>query len=888
MTAPPAEDPDPVQPIAELFTRSASALWATTYNVDLALVNEFLLPRLGATPLNVTVLADGRRLARSLAQVGSERVDTLAAVNRRWLLRGVRPAGPAFHPKSYLAVTARTATLLVGSGNLSLGGLDEGREVFTTFRSGTADGDRAIATWRSWVRRLVRQLDDVVLTERFADLEQRLPAPGRGTADGAGSVLLHNLDTPFVDQLTAVTPAPGVDELHLAAPFYDRDAEAVARLVRELAPHRVTVYLGATTSVDGRTLRGALAGRDVRFCGLEPDEFTHAKLVGVVVGDRGWLLSGSANLSRVALLRSVADRGNVELAVLTSMSAELVRRSFVPPGAAVVERAVEFLDGLAVDDEEEPPERAVRLLRAEALDDGRVMVVSAPRAEPDWLLADGDTRHGLVTGPDDRATTRTPVAGRLVRLVDREDSDLSDPVIVDDVAALAGQLGESGPGAHRNAPPELTDADLDTPLGRALTRLHRELVMDVAERADAAPGAGRADADDAADDEFWERLLREHLADDPRAVRYRQLHGPGRQREALEELLAVLGLRIPSPARAASGPAHETDGGTPGVSGSTWSSRARLRVRARNVLRRWAAALTDPRLLWIDPHAPEVNFTAMVTFVGRLRLDAAEQPDQVELTDADLDEIWWWCLTAFVGTGRRDGYLDQLAAADADECIRGLDPWVGEWAAWLCWLAIRPGGGRRMRVIRAQSVLTAALDHGLLAPTDLSAQLAEAVAGGALTKAGVEEDLLSAAAFVDDDLWCAVTAEQLELTVLRFERSRDLHTTRTVLHVGGLDDPLRDPRTPHLLVEAERYRDSSGIVLRAVRTPATRSGRARHGADWRLIHTPSRPLEYLESLSDDSAYSLVDLDSAQLKQLVTAGTSLITIFADDDASVGAR
>ena len=32
-----------VQPVAELFTGTASALWATTYNMDLALFNEFLL-----------------------------------------------------------------------------------------------------------------------------------------------------------------------------------------------------------------------------------------------------------------------------------------------------------------------------------------------------------------------------------------------------------------------------------------------------------------------------------------------------------------------------------------------------------------------------------------------------------------------------------------------------------------------------------------------------------------------------------------------------------------------------------------------------------------------------------------------------------------------------
>src|SRR6266536_1768407 len=107
-----------VQPIAELFTTAATALWATTYNVELSLFNEFLLARLGDPPLNIAVLCDHRRLAAGLARIPAERADTLVAVNQRWLLRGVRPGGQAFHPKTYLAVTGSSATLLVGSGNL--------------------------------------------------------------------------------------------------------------------------------------------------------------------------------------------------------------------------------------------------------------------------------------------------------------------------------------------------------------------------------------------------------------------------------------------------------------------------------------------------------------------------------------------------------------------------------------------------------------------------------------------------------------------------------------------------------------------------------------------------------------------------------------------------
>ena len=216
-----------VQPIAELFISTATALWATTYSIDLALFSEFLLARLGEPPLNVAVLADHRRLAASLQRIPVERTDTLTTVNRSWLLRGVRTTG-AFHPKSYLAVTGSHVTLLVGSGNLSTDGLDEGKEVFTTFRSGTAVGDAAIAAWRAWMRRLIGLVGDTILAERFQDLEGRIPSPP-ALAPVVPSPLLHNLDIPIASQLTAaVTEADAeVDELWLSAPFYDADADAL-------------------------------------------------------------------------------------------------------------------------------------------------------------------------------------------------------------------------------------------------------------------------------------------------------------------------------------------------------------------------------------------------------------------------------------------------------------------------------------------------------------------------------------------------------------------------------------------------------------------------------------------------------------------------------------
>jgi hypothetical protein len=375
--------PPTVQPVAELFTAAVSALWATTYSLDLSLFNEFLLGRLGDPPLNVAILADHRRLAVSLDRIPSERADTLASVNRRWLLRAVRPGGQAFHPKTYLVVTSARTTLLVGSGNLDARGLDEGREVFTTFRSGTPVGDAAIGSWRAWMRRLVEQVGDVTLAQRFQDLESRLLASHQTLTLAVQSPLLHNLETSISSQLaSAIADAAtgGVDELLLTAPFYDYNAEAVARLLHILEPRRVRIFVTGSTSVNGARLAERLraSGAQIEVAAYEPDRFVHAKLVGIVKGRRGWLLSGSTNLSLAALVNTVGRGANVELAVLAPLDPEVVRSLFVPPGMSTVDRSLDSLIDLNFRSDADPEVPGVRLRTAAAVADGRIEVVSDP------------------------------------------------------------------------------------------------------------------------------------------------------------------------------------------------------------------------------------------------------------------------------------------------------------------------------------------------------------------------------------------------------------------------------------------------------------------------------------------------------------------------------
>ncbi|BCL16042.1 phospholipase D-like domain-containing protein [Micromonospora sagamiensis] len=890
MTGTEQKAPAHSRPVVELFTGAATALWATTYSVDLALFNEFLLPRLGEPPLNVVVLADHRRLATALDRLDAGTVDTVAAVNRRWLLRGVRPGGQRFHPKTYLAVTRTRATLLVGSGNLSVDGLSAGREVFTTFHSGTPAGDAAIGAWRGWIRRVAGLVGDMQLADRFHDLEARLPAV---TVTATTEIpLLHNLDqsiaAQFVDRVTGQATSAGIDELILTAPYYDRDAAAVGQLLASLRPRRVRVLLTSTTKVDGSRLAARLtaSGAAVEVAYYAPDQFVHAKLVGAITGGRGWLLSGSANLSRAGLLHTANDHGNVEMAVLTSLAADEVRARFTPPDTTIEPADLTRLGALSFRVDPESTLPSVRLVSATVAADGTVEVTSEPIPQPGWQLDDLVSPRALVPQPSGSAVTVGPVSGRLVRLVDADGCPLSNRVVVDDVAALAAALTAPTARSRSDRPAELADIDVDSPLVRALVQLNRTFVMEVTERTSAASDTAAAGTEDGqGDDDLWARLERERLARDPRAARYRagwDGTGLGGSAQVLE-LLDLLRSRAPGePAPTDLGrkllarlldQATEADSREKGSTRRRWQLAARVRIRARNLLRRWAAAQTDPRLAWIDPLVPADNFAVITAILANLRLHQAEEISPVELTADDLDDLWSRWLTGFVGTGAGDGWLHQLDQ-DTYRAARQRQPDdLPETVAALCWLLIRPGQHARKRIVAAQPAIVAAVNHDLIGPTNHTARYLSRVVGRRVTRAQVEQDILHAATFVDDALWCNRTADDLALGGLRLKAppggAADIQVR---LDVRGVDDPLLDPRVPRLVVAVRHYRRCQGVAVFAA------------DADWRLSLYPGETIAFLPGQGRRTIESAGPVTKGDLDQLAVSVGVLADLFPPTDAA----
>jgi hypothetical protein len=790
------------------FDRRWTLFWATTYTFEPVFFESFLLPRLGEPPLNATILADAYRYADALQDLSSDAPWRSTRANRDYLIRGVVVTGGAFHPKTYLFGDLTGGRLVVGSGNLAMSGLETGKELFAAFDSGEPAGLAGIRAWRAWMDDLVAEIDDQAVRDRWRDAQVRAPWLV-GPADS--SAFVTNWDRPLMDAVLDGIDRP-VDELHLTAPFFDEQAAAVADLVRRARPARVEMLLGRDASVHGPALVSALqaSGAEVAVHGLDPEMFVHGKLVGLVWQGRGRILSGSANLSTAALLRTVRRdaHANVEAGVIAETTPEQVRAAFAPPpppaGLSVVPRPLESLTTLAFAPGKEA--RFPYLLRSATwLADGRVRVdLKLPPTERLELRC--DTASSPLA---DRVTVApfADVTARLVWIATPDGVQRSNKVAIDEPRPLRAALEDRGEAAGDDRPGGLEAADLETPVGLMLARLNQACIFDF----DETPTAGRIRraVEESEDPEFWDRLAREDLRSDPRVARYHQLH---EHLELLDGLFLDLARMrdavppLPQP-HALGGP--EDAGGATGT-GVKWTADKKLQVRLFNLLERWCTALADPRLAWVGPVAQVGNFAALVGAVYECWANRY-------LPEHRLVPLVGVLLTSFLASERRPGYmagLDDETRATAELALSGSA--APEFAAGLVWASVRPAHTDLLSFLFAwQPGLLLAQSCGAVRATELSSLVADELTEMTIGPGAIATRIAWAAEYTNDARWCEVLAQEFRLSRLELVAGSYAKHFGAVLRVEPGVDLLGESRFVEIVRRALAYRGTGAAIVEA-------------------------------------------------------------------------
>lgn len=391
--------------------RQATEALLCTYGINLGFFESQLLGPLRSTGAVVTTLSDAHAFpvdTRAMTSAGISYVPAVAAITG------------AFHPKVNILAGPRRAIISVGSGNLSMDGWHNNDELCAVF---TADIDQGcpavVADLIDWLDTLPSAAP--AISPAGIDALGRVANTLRTLSEGTqpietGHTLVHNNTHPIIDQL----PTERAHTLSLYAPFHGAGGHALQALIERFQPSTIAIAVQTQETSDPASLRNRTvidppalrrvaekAGVSLSFLATAPHPYRHGKLIEATLPNgHTWTLTGSANLSKAALLNAVINGGNCEVGLIT----QPVTTSLFPPtdGAPLDgERlqTVTLLDSTGDVTTREP----VTLLSAE-IHDGQIVVnlsgpapfavtveISHYRSQPDEHTVLGVIPVGAVT-----------------------------------------------------------------------------------------------------------------------------------------------------------------------------------------------------------------------------------------------------------------------------------------------------------------------------------------------------------------------------------------------------------------------------------------------------------------------------------------------------------
>ncbi len=361
---------------------SATDAVVLTFGQDLAFFERAVLGVLSQTKARITLVGDARMVEYDPYSV--RRAGTA-------YLPGLAVHHGAFHPKMLLLVSDDRATVCIGSGNLTLSGWQGNDEIWSIHTFDTDDRSSLASQTAAWLTDLAAEPGQLRLSvgvaDRLSQAASKLKEFG-GEAEAGDVRLISSLDRPIIEQL----PEGPVDELVLYAPYHDSRGLAVGALLDRFEPSLVRLAFQARhTSLDGEHTASILGERGIPVA-IDDRPFRHGKLIEWTDGHGGrTALTGSPNLSDVALLRSAVAGGNVELAVLSAVEHTLLPDPTQGNPPLLSGIAYSKNDGASGDDQraaailfdatKHGPTVQIRLIRD--LPDGAYIEHSALSASPD-------------------------------------------------------------------------------------------------------------------------------------------------------------------------------------------------------------------------------------------------------------------------------------------------------------------------------------------------------------------------------------------------------------------------------------------------------------------------------------------------------------------------
>jgi len=287
-----------------------------TFNIDLLFVEHVFLRALRKCGHpTLTIFADAEEIGRTFE---SQR-RWLAGIGQRYRVVPVAMTpGYRFHPKAALLSGPETWELLVGSGNLTFGGLRQNEEIWISFSS-PEDAAGTVAQFRGMLEACLTRANAPRGAQR--EVEEAYDASTHswaGNLDEPDGLIWRMGEGPtLIEEMLRVAGSRSVERIIICSPFFDGDGLALRHLSRAWPDARVELLVQPKHS----TLSTAAISTMERPPDLltvasgrkdHSNAFVHGKFYALYSGNEVLLFAGSANCSAAAMgLRGKGGNGEM-------------------------------------------------------------------------------------------------------------------------------------------------------------------------------------------------------------------------------------------------------------------------------------------------------------------------------------------------------------------------------------------------------------------------------------------------------------------------------------------------------------------------------------------------------------------------------------------------
>ena len=280
----------------------------TCFSFDPLYFIQYYLPKLNAINItNVIVLIDAGQYDEACEEFIKYKESNHRSIQLNFSPVRISPSfHGVFHPKIALLVGPRQCTALIGSGNLTYGGMTYNNEVWNAFSANKVDAEEApvIASVWHYLSSLIPEQNTIreqlTWMTAYSDCLKSIA----GISETDSFRFLVNTDAAGIgNQLLSIIGNESVNEIAIVSPYYDKTGTAIAFFNDNLNPEKIVCLGDEETGTWPVSMREDLMDK-VAFKSIKDKDMetrTHAKIIQIQTVSATYLLSGSANATSAGL-----------------------------------------------------------------------------------------------------------------------------------------------------------------------------------------------------------------------------------------------------------------------------------------------------------------------------------------------------------------------------------------------------------------------------------------------------------------------------------------------------------------------------------------------------------------------------------------------------------